>query len=227
MKTENTELFESMPIGKAVLTMSVPMIISQAITIIYNVADTFFVGQMNKPDQVAAVTLAMPLFYFLTALTNLFGVGGASMVSHHLGLGDRNSARKCGAFCIWTCVGVSFLYGIVLFFVRPILLPVIGADTDTYQYTCQYVFWTITIGAVPTVFNPMIANLIRAEGYSKQASFGVVFGGILNIILDPLFIFVFRLEIVGAAIATMLSAWAATGYFCSSGIVAERIPLLP
>lgn len=202
-----------MPIGKAVLTMSVPMIISQAITIIYNVADTFFVGQMNQPKQVAAVTLAMPLFYFLTALTNLFGVGGASMASHYLGLGERDSAGKCAAFCIWISLGISFLYGVVILLFRPILLPMIGANADTYQYTYQYVFWTITIGAVPTVFNPMIANLIRAEGYSKQASFGVAFGGILNIILDPLFIFAFHLEIVGAAIATMLSAWAAAGYF--------------
>lgn len=202
-----------MPIGRAVLSMSVPMIISQAITVIYNIADTFFVGQMNQPDQVAAITVALPLFYFLTALTNLFGVGGSGMVSHHLGLREDMQAKSCAAFCIWTSVGISLLYGVLIFLVRPMLLPAIGADADTYRYAYQYVFWTITIGSVPTVFNPMIANLIRAEGYSRQASFGVAFGGILNIILDPLFIFGFRLEIAGAAIATMLSAWAATLYF--------------
>lgn len=213
MKTENNELFETMPIGRAVLSMSLPMIISQAITIIYNVADTFFVGQMNQPDQVAAITLALPLFYFLTALTNLFGVGGASMVSHYLGLNDRTQAKRCAAFCIWTCIAVSFLYGLLIFALRPVLLPLIGSDADTYPYAYQYIFWTITVGAVPTVFNPMIANLIRAEGYSAQASFGVAFGGILNIVLDPIFIFALHLEIAGAAIATMLSAWAATVYF--------------
>lgn len=213
MKTENTELFETMPIGRAVLTMSIPMVISQAITILYNIADTFFVGQMNDPDQVAAVTLALPLFYFLTALTNLFGVGGASMVSHHLGLGQTDQAKRCAAFCIWTSVGMAFLYGILVSLLRPVLLPLIGSDADTYDYAYRYLFWTITIGAVPTVFNPMVANLIRAEGFSKQASFGVAFGGILNIVLDPIFIFAFRLEIAGAAIATMLSAWAATLYF--------------
>lgn len=202
-----------MPAGKAVLSMSVPMIISQTITIIYNAADTFFVGQMNKPDQVAAVTLAMPLFFCLTALTNLFGVGGSGMVSHHLGLGEDRRAKNCAAFCIWSSLGISLLYGVLIFFVRPWLLPIIGADADTYSYTYQYVFWTITLGAVPTVFNPMIANLIRAEGYSKQASFGVAFGGILNIILDPLFIFALRMEVTGAAIATMLSAWSAAAYF--------------
>lgn len=213
MKQENTELFESMSTGKAVLTMSIPMVVSQAITIIYNVADTFFVGQMNEPDQVAAITLALPLFYFLTALTNLFGVGGASMVSHYLGLKEDVHAKNCAAFCIWTSVGAAFLYGLVICALRPVLLPFIGADSDTYQYAYQYIFWTITVGAVPTVFNPMIANLIRAEGYSRQASFGVAFGGILNIFLDPVFIFGFKMEIAGAAIATMLSAWAATAYF--------------
>lgn len=213
MKTENQALFETIPVNKAVLTMSVPMVISQAITIIYNVADTFFIGQMNDPDQVAAVTLSMPLFYFLTALTNLFGVGGSSMVSRCLGSGDRDMARKYAVFCIWTAISLSLLYSILVFFVRPVLLPVIGADADTYEYTRQYLFWTICIGAVPTVLNPLLANLIRAEGYSKQASFGVAMGGVLNIALDPIFIFVLRMEITGAAIATMLSTVCATVYF--------------
>ena len=208
-KTINAVLFETMSVKKAVLSMSIPMIIGQAITIIYNVADTFFVGQMNEPNQVAAVTLALPLFYFLTALTNLFGVGGASMVSRYLGSGEFVQSKRCAAFCIWTSIGVSLMYGILIFTIRPMLLPMIGANADTYQY----IFWTITIGAVPTVFNPMVANLIRAEGYSKQASFGVAFGGVLNILLDPIFIFAFKMEITGAAIATMLSAWAATVYF--------------
>ena len=190
--------------------VKITLIISQAITVIYNIADTFFVGQMNQPDHEAAITVALPMSYFLTALTNLFGVGGSSMVSHHLGLGDDMQAKSCAAFCIWTSAGISFLYGILIFFIRPALLPAIGADADTYHYAYQYAFWTIAIGSVPTVFNPMIANLIRAEGYSRQASFGVAFGGILNIVLDPLFIFGLHLEITGAAIATMLSAWAAT-----------------
>lgn len=213
MKRGNTELFEKMSIGKAVLYMAVPMIISQTITIIYNVADTFFVGQMNEPDQVAAITLALPLFYFLTALTNLFGVGGASRVSGFLGAGQRDKARKCAAFCIWSSCLAALIYGLAICLSRSALLPMIGADADTYQYTKDYVFWVITVGAVPTVFNPMIASLIRAEGYSRQAGFGVAFGGILNIILDPVFIFGLHLEIRGAAVATMLSAWAASAYF--------------
>lgn len=153
-----------MPIGKAVLTMSVPMIISQTITIIYNVADTFFVGQMNEPNQVAAVTLAMPLFYLLTALTNLFGVDGASMVSHYLGEGKRELARRCAVFCIWTCVGISFVYGIVLFFVRPILLPVIGANADYKGHECEAFMPFVSI--LELIINKR--NLPVAKGNPKQ-----------------------------------------------------------
>jgi len=96
---------------------------------------------------------------------------------------------------------------------RPQLLPVLGTDRETYPFCSSYVFWTITIGAVPTVLNAVLAHLVRTEGYAKQAGFGVAFGGILNIALDPIFIFAFRMEIAGAAVATMLSNAAAAAYF--------------
>lgn len=96
---------------------------------------------------------------------------------------------------------------------EPVLFPILGAKAETWEYLRQYVFWTIGIGAVPTVMNAEFAHLIRSEGYSKQAGFGVALGGVLNIVLDPLFIFVFRLNIAGAAIATMLSNVIAMLYF--------------
>ena len=87
MKEKNEELFCSMPIPKAILVLAVPTVISQIITIIYNMADTFFIGQLGEPRQVAAATLNMPLFMFMTALSNLFGVGGSSLISRFLSLG--------------------------------------------------------------------------------------------------------------------------------------------
>ncbi len=213
MQNENKELFESMDVGRAVLTMSVPMVISQAITVVYNVADTFFVGQLNSPEQIAAVTVSLPLFVFLTAITNLFGVGGSTVVSGLLGEDRREDAGRCTAFCLWTAILIGGLYSLTIFFTRQSLLPLVGAGSDIYQYACDYLFWTICIGAIPTVISPVLANLIRAQGYSKQASFGVALGGILNILLDPIFIFVLRLEVKGAAIATMLSNVCAVIYF--------------
>ncbi|MCH5287506.1 MAG: MATE family efflux transporter [Christensenellaceae bacterium] len=213
MTAINTELFERAPIRRAVLTLAVPTVISQLITVVYNVADTFFIGQLGDPAQVAAATLAMPPFILLTGIANLFGIGGASLVSRSLGTGDPDKARQCASFSLWTGAAAALLYGLIMMIFRPAILPAIGAGADTYDALYRYVFWTITVGALPTVLSAELAHLIRAEGYAKQASFGIGMGGVLNILLDPLFIFAFRLGITGAAIATMLSNLAAMGYF--------------
>lgn len=195
------------------LTLAIPTVISQLITVVYNMADTFFIGQLNDPLQVAAATIAMPCFMFLTAFANLFGMGGSSLISRCLGIGDKAKVRHTAAFCIWTGIIVSLIYGLTIMLIEPILFPILGAKAETWEYLKKYVFWTIGIGAVPTVMNAEFAHLIRSEGYAKPASFGVALGGILNIALDPLFIFVFKLDIVGAAIATMLSNLIAMLYF--------------
>lgn len=213
MSGNKSLLFSDVPVRKAVLTLAVPTVISQLFTVVYNMADTFFIGQLNDPLQVAAATIAMPCFMFLTAFANLFGLGGSSLISRSLGSDEIEKARHTAAFCIWTGIAVAFLYGIAILLLEPVLFPVLGAKAETWDYLRQYVFWTIGIGAVPTVMNAEFAHLIRSEGYSKQAGFGVALGGILNIALDPLFIFVFRMDITGAAIATMLSNVIAMLYF--------------
>ena len=213
MATENDHLFQKMPVNKAVLTLALPTVLSQMISVIYNMADTFFIGQMNDPDQVAAATVAMPLFMVFTALSNLFGIGGSSLIARSLGAGDREKARKTASFCIIGASAISVAYGLLVLVLRKILLPALGADAYSYDYAYKYVLWTVTIGTLSSVMNPLLAHLIRSEGYSKQASIGVAFGGILNIALDPLFIFAFHLKIEGAAIATLLSNLAATAYF--------------
>ena len=213
MKTDNSALFEKMPVPKAVITLVIPTIISQIITVIYNMADTFFIGQMNDPNQVAAATLAMPPFVMLTGIANLFGIGGSSLISRSLGAGDREKAKKCAAFSIWSAAIIALIYGIVLYQLRPTLFPLLGTDEFTYGYCSDYFLWSIAIGGVPTVLNACLAHLVRAEGYSKEASIGLALGGIMNIILDPILIFTFGLGITGAAIATMLSNVIAMIYF--------------
>lgn len=206
-------LFSTVPVGKAVISLAIPTVISQLINVIYNMADTFFIGRMGDPNQVAAATLAMPTFIFLTAFANLFGVGGASMISRCLGAGKREKAKNTAAFCIWSAAIVSLCYGIVIVLLRNALLPILGADASTFGFCSKYIFWTVGVGAMPTVLSATLAHLVRSEGYSGKASFGVAFGGILNIVLDPIFIFVFDMQIAGAAIATMLSNVASTVYF--------------
>jgi len=210
---DNRELFEQRPVNKAVVSLVVPTIISQLITVIYNMADTFFIGQIGDPNQVAAVALCMPLFILLTGMANLFGIGGSSLISRSLGAGDKEKARRTAAFSIWTAGTVALLYGLGVFLMRDRVLPLVGANEETYKFCSKYLFWAITVGAVPTVMSAALAHLVRAEGYSKQASFGMTMGGVLNMILDPIFISGFGLEIAGAAIATMLSNLIAMFYF--------------
>ena len=213
MKSDNTTLFEKTPIPKAIIAMVIPTLISQIITVIYNMADTFFIGQMNDPNQIAAASLAMPPFIMLTGIANLFGIGGASLVSQCLGMGDRKKAERCAAFSIWSCIAISFIYGVIIYLARPVLFPLLGTDANTYGYCADYFFWTIAVGSIPTALNACLSHLVRAEGYSKEASIGVALGGVMNIVLDPLLIFALNLEIAGAAMATMISNVIATAYF--------------
>lgn len=210
---EKEHLFASAPIGKSVISLAIPTVIAQLITVVYNMADTFFIGQLGDPNQIAAATLAMPIFMLLTAFANLFGIGGASMISRCLGSEEREKAKHTASFCIWAAVIVALCYGVAIILLMDTLLSLLGANKDTSAFCSSYIFWTVSIGAIPTVLNMELAHLIRSEGYSGQASIGVALGGVLNIILDPIFIFLFKLEITGAAIATMLSNVAATIYF--------------
>lgn len=207
------DVFENMPIKKAVISLAIPTVLSQLITVAYNMADTFFIGQLNDPVQVAAATLSMPPFIFLTGIANLFGIGGASFMSRQMGAGNPEKARRCTAFSIWGALTAALVYGLVFLLFKGSVLPLIGVHGDTFPLVYQYLFWTTTLGAVPTVMNTLFSHLVRTEGKSKSASFGVMLGCVINIILDPLFIFVFKMEIMGAAVATMVSNCIASLYF--------------
>jgi len=207
------ELFERTPVARAVLLLVVPTVISQLVGVVYNLADTFFIGQTGDPNQVAAANLCMPLFLFLTGIANLFGIGGSSLISRCLGAGDRDKASHTSAFSIWAGVLVSLIYGIGIYVRSPFILPLLGANEETYEFCRQYLFWTVGVGSVPTVLNAEFAHLVRSEGYSRQASFGMILGAVLNIVLDPVFISVLHMQVAGAALATMLSNLVATLYF--------------
>lgn len=212
----NIELFETMPVGKALAKMAVPTIISQLITMIYNLADTYFIGRTNNPYMVAAASLSYVLFFILTALSNLFGVGGGSQISRLLGERRYEEAKKVCSFSFYGTICISLLYSLVcLIFMNP-LLKLLGATENTLAYSRQYTLWVIVIGGVPSCLSMTMAHLLRSEGYSKYASYGLSGGGILNMLLDPLFMFVIMRpgqEVMGAALATMLSNCAALGYF--------------
>ncbi len=208
-----TYLFEQMPVPKAVATLAIPTIISQIVTMIYNLADTFFIGQLANPAMVAAVSLVSPWFNLLTALGNLFGLGGSSLISRLLGAHDHGRIRHVAAFSVWGGAAVTLLFSLCTLALRVPLLRFLGASPDTIGYATDYLLWVVVIGGVPTVVSLIMGHLLRSEGHARSASAGMMFGGILNVVLDPILIFVCHLEVAGAAIATAASNAASVVFF--------------
>lgn len=207
-ETRETEVFESTPVPKALAKMAIPTIIGQIIVLIYNLADTFYVGQTNNPYMVAGVSLILPIFNVLIALANLSGVGGGTYVSRLLGKGKREEAARVTSFSVWLGVAISAVFAVLTAVFMEPLLGFLGAGEKTFDYAKQYVTCVIVFGGVPTVLANILSNMLRSTGKSGAAGAGVALGGILNIVLDPLFMFVILpkgSEILGVGIATFLS----------------------
>ena len=215
MDNSKTELFESMPIPKAVITLSVPSVISSLVMVIYSLADTFFVGMMNDPVQNAAVTLAAPLLLAFNAVNNLFGIGSSSMMSRALGRKDYDTVYRSSAFGFYASLICSLLFSLLYGVLQSPILVMLGANAETMQATADYLFWTVLLGSAPSILNVVLAYLVRAEGSSLHASIGTMCGCLLNIVLDPIFILPWGLNLgaAGAGCATCLSNTVACLYF--------------
>ena len=208
-------LFEAMPIPKAVMELSVPMVVTSLVMVIYNLADTFFVGMLNDPVQNAAVTLAYPVMLAFNAVNNLFGVGTSSMMSRSLGRGDHERVRLASAFGFYGAVFSGLAFAIACTVFKSPLMKLLGADVSTWDATAAYMRWTVTCGAMPAILNVVQGQMVRAEGASLHASIGTMSGCILNIILDPIFILPWGLNMgaAGAGLATFISNCFACCYF--------------
>ena len=222
--TSKSELFETMPIPKAVMQMSVPTVVSALVMVIYNLADTFFVGMLNDPVQNAGVTLAAPLLLAFNAVNNLFGVGSSSMMSRALGVKDYETAKKSSATGFYCALVCALFYSVLFTVFKNPALTILGADDVTRKATADYLMWTVSFGAVPSILNVVMAYMVRSEGASLHASIGTMSGCILNIILDPIFIMPWGLDMgaAGAGLATFISNCVAFSYFIILTIVKRK-----
>lgn len=213
-------LFQQMPIPRAYMTLTIPVVVSSVVTVIYNLADTFFVGMIGDPVENAAVTLVYPLMLAFYAINNLFGVGTSSMISRCLGAGEEEKARISSAFGFYGALVSALLFSLICTIFRTPLLRILGADGQTFDATYRYMFWTVCLGAAPTILNVVQAAMIRSEGAALHASIGTMSGCILNIILDPIFILPwgFNMGAEGAGLATFISNMVAMLYFVILGI---------
>lgn len=216
MKRNEKEIFETASVREATFRLALPSVIGQIILVIYNMADTFFIGMTGSDTMITAVTVCMPAFMFLSAIANLFGVGGSSVISRALGSSDRNRAEKAASFAFYGCLAVTLLYSAAAFLFMNPFVDLIGGSGEAHAPACTYLLYTVVLGGVPTAMNNLLAHLIRSEGDSFRASAGITLGGIANIFLDPLFMFVILQpgsEAKGAAAATMISNLIALGYY--------------
>lgn len=203
MKDNTTEIFQNAPVPKAVLSNVIPSIVSMIMVLVYNLADTFFIGQTKNAYMVAAVSLATPVFLIFMAIGMLFGIGGTSLISRMLGEGKKEKAKKVSSFCFWTGITIGIISMIAIWiFVEPIS-RVIGASNETIEYTSKYLA-IVAIGIPFLIMSNIFSNVIRAEGHAKKAMVGMIIGNMINIVLDPIMILTFDWTIAGAAIATVL-----------------------
>lgn len=206
--SDKKALFETMPVKRAIASMAIPTIISQLINLIYNVVDTFFIGRTGNSYMVASVTVAYTLYIMTVSFGNLFGIGGGSLIARLIGRGEPERAKNVASYSFYGAIVIALLYSLLIGTLCTPLLKLFGASGETMGYAKQYLYTVVVAGDVPIILSAVVAHLLRNVGYSKQASLGLSMGGVLNIALDPLFMFVLfpdGYEVFGAALATLIA----------------------
>ncbi len=211
-KNKQVELMSNAPVSNAILKMSIPVVFGMMVQVLYNLVDTFFVGQLGDKDQLAAANITTPLFMLLMAIATIVSTGAASYISRSLGKKDHATADKTLSTGVAICTGIGVIVTVVgLIFIKP-FITILGASDTVYPFAYQYSFVMI-LGAVPVMLNYAGGQLLRSEGAAMPSIIGMLIGTVVNVILDPVFIFGFDMGIQGAAIATVLGNMAALGYY--------------
>lgn len=209
-------LFEEDRVSHALAVMALPAIVSQLIILAYNIADTWFVGRTNDPYMVASCSLVLPVFMLTIVITNVFGVGGGTLISRLIGRNKGEEASRVSAVCIAMALAAGLVFSLLCLAGMTPLLRFLGASDNVLENAKKYMFFVIVLGGIPAIMSNTLSALLRSIGLSSKASFGLSMGGLLNIVLDPLFMFVLLPDgeqVTGAAVATLLSNIAAMLYF--------------
>ncbi|MFW5801603.1 MAG: MATE family efflux transporter [Spirochaeta sp.] len=212
--TKRIEMLRSGPVGTVLFKLSAPAIAGMVVMAVYNVVDTYFVSLLRETTAIAATGIVFPLFQLVGAVGLTFGMGAASVISRRLGENRYESAHEAAATAFYTALVIGVVLSIAgVAGIRP-LLRLFGA-TDTIMREAVLYGRIIVGGSVFVVINMTTNNLLRSEGASLHSSMGQILGAVLNIILDPIFIFVFDMGITGAAVATVISQSCSTLFLLS------------
>lgn len=209
---ENEELFVKAPVSKAFFSMVIPCIITTLVMVIYNMADTFFVGQTGDVNQVAAVSVTTPIFMMMMAVANVLGIGGSAAIGNALGTGNEKRAKNLSAFSAYASIIVGvIIMALILIFQKP-LLQLLGTSENTYEMARSYTI-VIAIGTAFILFSNALGHVVRAEGAANVSMIGNMIGTVINIILDPVFILAMGMGTMGAALATVIGNLCGSIYF--------------
>ena len=198
------ELFARAPIPRAYFKMALPVVLSMLVSLVYNMVDTWFIAQTQNTALVAGVSLCAPMFTLMVAMGDIFGLGGSSLISRLLGQGEEKRVRHVSAFCSYGAIVWGVLVGALMLIFRQPILHLLGASSDTMDSAMAYYSY-LALGAPAIIFTLVPSNILRTEGLAVASMVGSITGTVVNIILDPIFIFGLNMGAGGAALATVLS----------------------
>ena len=223
MQGTNIELLEHSPVPQAILKLSIPTVLSNIVSLLYNLTDTYFIGMLDDPVQLGAISLAFPVFMLIQAVGNVFGNGAPSYISRCLGAKRYDEVKRTSAVSVYVSSAATIVIGIAIFaFMNPIL-HLLGTSEANIGPTRAYL-QVIVAFAVVIILQVILSSMLRAVGKVKEAVIGIIIGTVLNIVLDPVFILVFHQGVAGAAIATVIGNFVGVVYYIIVYIKGE-IPL--
>ena len=206
------ELFEKMPVPKAYMKLAVPVMLSSILMLVYNMVDMYFIARTGDTNLVAGVALCAPVFTFMIAIGDIFGLGGSSVISRLFGKGKTEDGKRLSVFSFLGSALFGVIIALVLMVFQGGMLKLLGANEETITHASEYYRW-IALGAPFIIFSLVPTNLLRTEGFAVSAMIGSFIGSIANMILDPIFIFGLNMGAGGAAIATVLGNVLADIYY--------------
>lgn len=212
MEDKKIKVLRDEKVTKAILKLSVPMVMGMMIQVLYNLVDTYFIGKLNDPSQLAAANISLPVFMMLMAIAGIIGSGASSYISRCLGNKDYEEANKTISIATVLLVIMSIIVMIGGILLSPSLAKMLGANDATFDYTYRYIV-IMFIGAIPVMCSYALGQLLRSEGNIMQSVIGLTLGTVINIVLDPILIFTFDMQITGAAIATVIGQLSTLLYF--------------
>ena len=209
---EKSTVFDTEHLVRTYFAQALPVVFSMIISLIYNLADTYFVARTGSTLIVAGVSVCAPVFTVLMAFGNVYALGGSSLISRCMGKNDQGSVRRVSSFCFYLAIATGLVLAVPMLIFQGPILRLLGASPEVMPYAREY--YLVLAAGAPAVILPFIhSNLLRCEGASTLSMLGNVGGSVINIILDPIFIQVLGMGAAGAAIATVIGNLASDLFF--------------